>query len=328
MDSPKVTIIIPVFNGSDYLADAIDSAIGQTYENIEILVINDGSNDRGKTEELGHSYGNKIFYYAKDNGGVASALNFGINKATGKYISWLSHDDVYLPNKIKKQIEYIKQNSIHDNEIIFSDWFVSDARLNIIYANIIDGKYRKQPFNAILEHKINGCDMLIPKACFEGGLMFDETLRSTQDYDLWFSMAKKYKFRHIPGFAMISRLHDEQGSRNIDSHDEARDSLHIKFLNELSGEDIIGITKSKAAFYLRRAYKLKSEGISGAADYALELYKKEKQNKPGLISSFFLKCNYNKTFAALSYLCKLFFNPRNWGALFKIIKGRVKSIYN
>ena len=86
-DMPLVSIIIPVYNGSNYLAEAIDSALNQTYDNCEIIVINDGSNDNGATERIAKSYGNKIKYYSKENGGVASALNFGINMMEGEYFS-------------------------------------------------------------------------------------------------------------------------------------------------------------------------------------------------------------------------------------------------
>ena len=97
---PLVSIIIPVYNGADYVAEAIDSALNQTYKNIEIIVVNDGSNDNGKTEKIVLSYGEKIRYFSKENGGVSSALNIGIANMKGEYFSWLSHDDMYLPSKI------------------------------------------------------------------------------------------------------------------------------------------------------------------------------------------------------------------------------------
>ena len=66
--NPKVSIIIPVYNGKDYMKEAIDSALSQTYKNIEILVINDGSTDNGATKRIAKSYGNKIRYFEKENG--------------------------------------------------------------------------------------------------------------------------------------------------------------------------------------------------------------------------------------------------------------------
>ena len=72
---PKVTIVIPVYNGSNFLAEAIDCALAQTYQNCEILVVNDGSTDNGASEKIALSYGEKVRYYLKENGGGSSALN-------------------------------------------------------------------------------------------------------------------------------------------------------------------------------------------------------------------------------------------------------------
>ena len=86
--TPKVSIVIPAYNASNYLSEAIDSALKQTYENIEIIVINDGSGDDGATRQIALSYGDKIRYYEKENGGSSSALNLGIVDMTGEWFSW------------------------------------------------------------------------------------------------------------------------------------------------------------------------------------------------------------------------------------------------
>ena len=78
MLKPLISIVIPVYNGSNFLREAIDSALAQTYKNIEIIVVNDGSADDGETERIALSYGDKIRYFKKENGGVSSALNYGI----------------------------------------------------------------------------------------------------------------------------------------------------------------------------------------------------------------------------------------------------------
>jgi glycosyltransferase involved in cell wall biosynthesis len=116
---PLVSIITPVFNGEKYLREAVDSALSQTYQNTEIIIVNDGSTD--STEEIILAYGNKVKYFKKKNGGVSTALNLAIRKSKGEYISWLSHDDVYLPKKIEDQIAEISQ-LVDKNTILYGNW--------------------------------------------------------------------------------------------------------------------------------------------------------------------------------------------------------------
>lgn len=104
---PLVSVIIPVYNGSDYIRQAIESILAQTYQNHEIIVVNDGSTDQGETRRVVLSYGNQVRYIEKENGGVSSALNCGIQAMQGEYFAWLSHDDLFCPEKFSKQMELI-----------------------------------------------------------------------------------------------------------------------------------------------------------------------------------------------------------------------------
>ena len=83
---PKVSIIIPVYNGAKYMREAIDSALAQTYPHVEVIVVNDGSTDNGATAEIARSYGDRIRFFEKENGGVSSALNVGIRHITEGYV--------------------------------------------------------------------------------------------------------------------------------------------------------------------------------------------------------------------------------------------------
>ena len=129
---PLVSIIIPVYNGSNYLKEAIDSALAQTYDNIEIIVVNDGSNDEGKTEAVALAYGDKIRYFSKPNGGTSTALNVGIRNMRGEYFSWLSHDDQYYKDKIACQIEELSKLE-NKNTIMMSDLDGIDENYKKIY---------------------------------------------------------------------------------------------------------------------------------------------------------------------------------------------------
>ncbi len=107
---PLVSILIPVYNGANYLNLAIDSALAQTYGNFEIIVVNDGSDDDDATARVVRGYGDRVRYFEKRNGGVASALNLAIAQAKGQFISWLSHDDLYIPDKLNVRLIFWRNN--------------------------------------------------------------------------------------------------------------------------------------------------------------------------------------------------------------------------
>lgn len=216
-NNPLVSIIIPVYNGSNFLYEAIESALNQTYNNCEILVINDGSNDNGKTKQCAIQFGKKIRYYEKPNGGVASALNLALEYAKGEYISWLSHDDRYYENKIEVQInEMLEQD---EKTLIWSNYDLIDDNSNIFI------EFDSQNFKAfpssieyILNTRVHGCSLLIPKKAFDDVGKFDETLRTTQDNDMWFRIIYfGYKLHHINKTLIQSRDHKDQGSKTLSS---------------------------------------------------------------------------------------------------------------
>jgi len=105
---PKVSIIIPTYNQSQYLEEAMESVLNQTYQNIEIIIVDDGSTDN--TSEVVKSFDNKIIYIPQKNKGASSARNAGIKKAQGQYVAFLDSDDMWIKNKLEKQIKFIQNN--------------------------------------------------------------------------------------------------------------------------------------------------------------------------------------------------------------------------
>lgn len=228
--NPLVSIIIPAYNASDYLAEAIDSALAQTYSNIEIIVVNDGSKDNGKTREVAKSYGEKIHYIEKENGGSSSALNVGIKNMKGEWFSWLSHDDLYAPNKVKDQIDYI--NSIKskkiENNILFSSAVFIDANGKILrsfdkkkeesIANRLENLNGKNELliAELTKYTFHGCSCFIHRKVFEKIGRFDESLRFLNDVELWYRIYKYgYDIHYIPKPLVYGRIHSKQVSRKI-----------------------------------------------------------------------------------------------------------------
>lgn len=229
--NPKVSIIIPVYNGSNYLREALDSALAQTYENIEIIVVNDGSNDAGKTEAIAKSFGDRIRYFWKENGGVATALNLGISKAEGEYISWLSHDDLYSPHKIKVQIDYLNKQDNRDI-VLFSNFDVKNYINNTEYTASPIKNFEHTTFDMLYilyTSSIHGCSILLPKSCFDSLGLFSISLRTTQDYEYWFKLYRNnYVFHYIPEPLILTRHHKDQDThRQITVHIEEINNLYI-----------------------------------------------------------------------------------------------------
>ena len=194
MDHPLVSIIIPLYNGANYVEEALKSALSQTYRNIEIVVVNDGSTDEGAGKAICDKYADTIRYYEKENGGCASALNYGIAKANGQFISWLSHDDLYYPEKVARQIElYTAHDLDRENTIVSSTGALIDAEGNLIpHPNRkATGFFTSQKAYEYFLFKVcpNGCGLMIPKVAFEKHGYFDENLRFVLDWNLWLKFA-------------------------------------------------------------------------------------------------------------------------------------------
>jgi glycosyltransferase involved in cell wall biosynthesis len=210
MFNPKVSIVIPVYNWSNYLSKAIESALAQTYSNLEILVINDGSSDNWATEKITLSFGDKIIYYYKENWWVATALNFWIEKMTWEYFSWLSHDDLYYPEKIEEQIKFLENIEEKENIILSTNYELINE--NWVLISRIDSSYKSEEllYKLLTKSFLNWCTLLIPKKAFLEIWYFNTELKTTQDYHLWFKFMKKYTFVNLNQNLVKSRQHSWQ----------------------------------------------------------------------------------------------------------------------
>ena len=273
---PKVSIIIPVYNGANYMREAINSALSQTYKNLEIIVVNDGSNDNGETERIALSYGNKIRYFSKPNGGVASALNLGIKEMSGEYFSWLSHDDIYLPEKIEHQISILSSLSNHST-IIYGGYEVIDHKSKSLYFVRPNEKFSEEKLNIplfpLLRGLIHGCALLIPSKYFREIGLFDETLLSTQDYALWFEFLRIAPIHFDDHILIKSRAHPDQGTHKITSHMDESNDLWCGFLKKLTIEEMTIMEGSPYLFLLHTATFLADPSYSKTSELAESMAK-------------------------------------------------------
>lgn len=266
---PRVSIIIPVYNGANYLSQAIDSALAQTCPYCEVIVVNDGSQDDGQTERIAQSYGTRIRYVSQVNGGVASALNRGLSVMRGSFFSWLSHDDLYEPQKIEHQL-VLMDESPGEDLVVYSDYrlFSNDGRHTDICLH--DTSPQSFRWALVCRSNVNGCTLLIPAHLLHAAGGFVEALRTTQDYELWFRLAAQHRFVHLPQVLVSARYHSQQGifTQSSLARRECHD-LHAGFARDLCDEDLPTTrTHGAGRLYAELAQSFWQRGFFDAAQIA------------------------------------------------------------
>lgn len=237
--NPLVSIVIPVYNGSNYMREAIDSALAQTYPHIEVIVVNDGSTD--DTDEIAKSYGDKIRYFKKENGGVSTALNLAIENMKGEYFSWLSHDDMYLPEKIESQINILK-NLEDKTTVIYSGYKYIDENSNVLDEVKFEKRFAlselNKPLFSLFHEQLSGCTLLVHVSHFQRVGRFDTSLKTTQDYDLWFRILRNGTIHYDINCNTLSRLHHNQETITNSQHEKNCCELWIHLVDSISESEI------------------------------------------------------------------------------------------
>lgn len=212
---PRITVVIPTYNHQAYLAEAVESALHQTYTDREVLVVDDGSTDR--TPEILERYGRAIRVIRKANGGTPSTLNAGILGAQGEWVAWLSSDDAFLPDKLARQMEYVKQHPTCG--VVYTDWFVVDGKGQVTdqLASPTFPTRKSLIAGLFVGCVINGSTTLVRRKCFEKAGLFDEQLPQAHDWDMWLRLARDYPFGHVPLPLLRYRWHGANMSAGPDA---------------------------------------------------------------------------------------------------------------
>ena len=277
--NPKVVVIMPVYNGSNYMREAIDSALNQTYKNVEVVVINDGSTDGGKTDTIAKSYGDKIKYFVKENGGVSSALNFGIkyiqDNYKDAYFCWLSHDDKYTPEKIEKEVKALKG---HDKTtVVFSNFSLFDDKGTIFAATHSEERIKEDQFKGIypvLKGMVNGDTILVHQDVFNKCGYFDEVNTNAADYRMWLKVFAEFDHIFLKEPLSLYRIHDQQDTVKSPTYNEESDNFWLTAIDEIDDKKAKswGVTLFK--LYADLYIQMKNAGFNKAAEKAYDLAKK------------------------------------------------------
>lgn len=208
--NPLVSIIIPFYSRVDWLKEAIESVLDQTYTNYEILVINDGSKEN--MDEFLREYGEKIIYIKKENSGPSSARNVGIKNANGDYIAFLDSDDLWAKDKLEYQLDKMVNNN--------AKWSQTSYEL---FGNGADGKIVNVILNPKLFKKMlfvsNGIatpTIMIKKDSFtKDTLLFMEDRRYGEDTELWVRLAEQSDILSIDKVLTKVRIRGNNAGLNV-----------------------------------------------------------------------------------------------------------------
>ena len=223
---PLVSVLVPAYNHEQYVEEALQSIINQTYQNIELIVINDGSTDgTGRVIErfIQRNPEFRITYLEQKNEGICKTLNKGLKIARGKYVALLASDDKWTPDKTIKQVQFMERN---DNiGLVFSDhYFMRFREITEIKATDYKPSIRRcfkrgvQNVNIyeklLTEDIIPALTVLMRKDCIDRLGGFDADLEA-EDYDMWLRMAKEYPIAFIDEPLAYYRVHETNLSNRV-----------------------------------------------------------------------------------------------------------------
>lgn len=208
---PEVSVVIPTYNSAQYVVEAVESVLAQTYQDFEILVIDDGSTD--ETEQVMRSYPAPVRYIRQQNGGVARARNRGIQESRGRYVAFLDADDTWLLCKLERQLEALQQQPQY--RACYAAFTVVDATLNPLGIS----RSRRQA-SALEDLLLRGNVLATPstviceRSLFDlvGG--FDPALSQCADWDMWVRLAAQTEFLYLDEPFVTYRQHGTNMSRN------------------------------------------------------------------------------------------------------------------
>jgi len=235
----QVSIIIPTYNRAAMLKEAIDSVLAQDFQDFELIVVDDGSTDQ--TLEIINAYREDITILRQPNQGVSSARNAGIKAASGSLVAFLDSDDLWLPQKLSRQVGFFNANpeaQICQTEEI---WIRNNVRVN-------PKKRHKKLSGMIFEPSLNLClvspsAVMIKQSLFKKVGLFDESLPACEDYDLWLRISCRYPIHLIETPLIIKRGgHADQLSRL-----PRLDKFRIQAIKKIIASDLLSAAQSSAA---------------------------------------------------------------------------------
>ena len=275
-----VSICIPTYNRKEYLKETIESILGQTYKDYEIVIVDDGSTDG--TEEMIKDLGIPVTYHWQPNGGDAAARNKLIELAQGRYISFIDSDDLLLPDAIERMVRVMEAET--EDVIVYGSYFRIDEHGNVYgrcKRRLYSGRITRHLFKTILVH---ACGSMFPTKLLKESPAFDSSLRICSDYDLWLRLSMKYKFMALDYPTFKRRRHPENLSKACLQNCLIEFEVVNRFYHHSGGQQVIPETTAAKVFSRKMCRAGRYAVKEGLYDKACELLGQSFQYRPNVKS--------------------------------------------
>jgi glycosyltransferase involved in cell wall biosynthesis len=204
-----VSVIVPAFNAAQFLGDAVRSVLRQTWTAFELIIIDDGStDDTGDIADRFASDDTRIAVIHQPNRGLSAARNAGMETSTGEVICFLDSDDMFLPGKLQKQVEFLELFPTCD--LVFSDYYVGDGSLTPTWFESVQLPQMSVRDALIYAFGFPPMSPLLRRRLVEATGLFDVSLTASEDWDYWIRASRHGQFCYLPGPVGVYRIHSEQ----------------------------------------------------------------------------------------------------------------------
>ena len=244
--SPRVSVVIPAYNSDSFISRAIDSVLSQTYEDYEIIVVDDGSVDF--TQDVVSRYCERVKYIKQENMGAGAARNRAVQGSKGEYIAFLDADDAWGPEKLEKQVAFL--DDFPGYVMVYSDMshFEDDIKINDSYLHERDYKWVASGrifMNLLRECFIFTPTVMVRKCCFNSVGGFDVSLKTCQDVDLWIRISSKNNIGYIDEPLALRYAHSMNSTKNADNYLHYPIVMFLKVYETHTDSVVRGIVKAR-----------------------------------------------------------------------------------
>ena len=211
----NVSVVLTCYNGARWISKAIKSILAQTYEDFELVIIDDGSKDNSKEIVTSHLGDEWVRYIYQENRGFSAAVNRGIKESSGSLIGFIGQDDLWMPNKLELQVKYLNEHK--DVDLVHSNYCSVDSEERIIEVRDVKipnlSSKKKVVEHLFLNNFIGFETVLVKRKCFDELGFFDERMVGFSDHDIWLRLAGNFNSGYLDLPLVKKRQHEFQLSK-------------------------------------------------------------------------------------------------------------------